>query len=156
MSDITRLGLTRYVGQSIQIGDDILFTINEVNGENHRCRVTIEAPREVPIRRKEPYQQFVTDNFVLKFPENTPSALSAAATSEMRKITVVTDENDGNEALYVDGDLVDTEHTFYASEISAWTDGKPFLLEHLTIKIDSHVREFPKNLQDALATPDTT
>ena len=45
------LVLTRRVGESIRIGDDIEVTILEDRG--HQIRVGIEAPKEVPVHRSE-------------------------------------------------------------------------------------------------------
>ena len=45
------LTLTRYPGQRIMIGDDIVIQIIEVRGQ--RVRVDIYAPREVPVHREE-------------------------------------------------------------------------------------------------------
>ncbi|NCU02261.1 carbon storage regulator CsrA [Candidatus Macondimonas diazotrophica] len=45
------LTLTRYPGQRIMIGDDIVIQITEVRGQ--RVRVDIYAPREVPVHREE-------------------------------------------------------------------------------------------------------
>ena len=43
--------LQRKVGESIQIGDDILITVNSV--EKGRVRIAIEAPTAIPILRTE-------------------------------------------------------------------------------------------------------
>ena len=45
------LSLTRYPGQRIMIGDDIVIQITEVRGQ--RVQVDIHAPREVPVHREE-------------------------------------------------------------------------------------------------------
>ena len=45
------LSLTRYPGQRIMIGDDIVIQIGEVRGQ--RVQVDIHAPREVPVHREE-------------------------------------------------------------------------------------------------------
>ena len=45
------LSLTRYPGQRIMIGDDIVIQIAEVRGQ--RVQVDIHAPREVPVHREE-------------------------------------------------------------------------------------------------------
>ena len=45
------LVLTRKVGQTIQIGDQVSITITQIKGKN--IRIGIEAPAEVAIRRGE-------------------------------------------------------------------------------------------------------
>ena len=45
------LVLSRKIGQRILIGDDIVITIVKVSGD--KCRVGIDAPRNVPIVREE-------------------------------------------------------------------------------------------------------
>lgn len=49
------LVLTREVGQSIVIGNNIKITIVQVRGE--QARVGIDAPREVPVHRLEVYEE---------------------------------------------------------------------------------------------------
>jgi carbon storage regulator len=48
------LVLSRNVGDSIRIGDDIKITILENDGQ---VRVGIDAPREVKVHREEVYQR---------------------------------------------------------------------------------------------------
>jgi len=43
--------LSRGIGQTIKIGDDIEFTVLEVNGKQVRLGIT--APKEVPVHREE-------------------------------------------------------------------------------------------------------
>lgn len=43
--------LTRKVGESIIIGDDIVVTITQVN--NYQVRLGIEAPKSVEVHREE-------------------------------------------------------------------------------------------------------
>jgi carbon storage regulator len=45
--------LTRKVGESLRIGDDVIVTIAEVRGS--QIKVQIEAPREVAVHREEVY-----------------------------------------------------------------------------------------------------
>lgn len=46
--------LTRRVGESITIGDNVLVTVVEVKGG--KVRIGIEAPKEVPVHRVEIYE----------------------------------------------------------------------------------------------------
>ena len=54
------LVLTRKVGQSIVIGDEIEIVILEVRGE--QVRVGVRAPKTVTVHRKEIYEQIQTGN----------------------------------------------------------------------------------------------
>lgn len=54
------LALSRKVGESIMIGNDIELTIIEVKGE--QVRLGISAPRSIPIHRKEIYLQIKESN----------------------------------------------------------------------------------------------
>ena len=53
------LVLTRKVGQSIVIGDEIEVVVLEVRGE--QVRVGIRAPKTVSVHRKEVYDQIQGD-----------------------------------------------------------------------------------------------
>lgn len=48
------LVLTRKVNQSIAIGDKIVVTVTAIDGE--QVRLGIEAPRNIPIHRREAYE----------------------------------------------------------------------------------------------------
>ena len=45
--------LTRRIGESIHIGDDIRLTVLDVEGQ--QVRIGINAPKEVPVHREEIY-----------------------------------------------------------------------------------------------------
>lgn len=47
--------LTRRVGETMMIGDDITVTILGVKGK--QVRIGVDAPRDVPIHREEIYRQ---------------------------------------------------------------------------------------------------
>jgi carbon storage regulator len=47
-----RLVLTRALGQSLEIGDDVTITIHQLRG-NGKVRLTIEAPDSVLVLRSE-------------------------------------------------------------------------------------------------------
>ena len=49
------LVLTREVGQSIVIGNNIRITVVQVRGD--QARIGIDAPREVPVHRLEVFEQ---------------------------------------------------------------------------------------------------
>ena len=47
--------LTRRVGETLMIGDDIEVTVLAVKG--NQVRIGIDAPQEVPVHREEVYQR---------------------------------------------------------------------------------------------------
>jgi carbon storage regulator len=52
--------LTRRVGESIVVGDDIVVTVFEVRGDS--VRIGIEAPRSVKVHREEVYKELQAAN----------------------------------------------------------------------------------------------
>jgi len=54
------LALTRKVGESIIIGDNIELTVIAVTGD--QIKLGIDAPRSVSIHRKEIYEQILKEN----------------------------------------------------------------------------------------------
>src|SRR4051812_50209668 len=56
------LTLTRSVGETIRIGDDIEVHVVEVRGGT--VRLGFKAPREVPIHREEVYKQIAEANLL--------------------------------------------------------------------------------------------
>jgi carbon storage regulator len=52
--------LTRRVGESIMIGDDIVLTVSEVRGD--AVRIGIQAPRSVQVHREEVYRELQKAN----------------------------------------------------------------------------------------------
>jgi carbon storage regulator len=54
------LVLTRKGNQSIMIGDEIEVSVLAIMGE--KVRIGIEAPREVPVFRKEVYEEIQDEN----------------------------------------------------------------------------------------------
>ncbi len=47
--------LTRHIGESIMIGDDVIITVLGIRGE--QARIGIDAPRDVPVHREEIYDR---------------------------------------------------------------------------------------------------
>ena len=54
------LVLTRKSNQSLMIGDDIEVTVLSIMGE--KVRIGIQAPREIPVFRKEIYLEIQQEN----------------------------------------------------------------------------------------------
>jgi carbon storage regulator len=54
------LVLTRRIGESIQIGDDIKLTVLTMQGQT--VRVGIEAPKNIRVHREEIYEKIVEEN----------------------------------------------------------------------------------------------
>jgi carbon storage regulator len=65
------LVLTRKSNQSFMIGDDIEVTVVSIIGE--KVRIGIQAPREIPVFRKEVYLEIQREN----------AAVSASARAEV-------------------------------------------------------------------------
>ncbi len=68
------LVLTRKVGQSIVIGDEVEIVVLEVRGE--QVRIGIRAPKTVSVHRKEIYDQIRDENVNASEvrPEDIPEA----------------------------------------------------------------------------------
>lgn len=54
------LVLTRNIGQTIIIGDDITVTVVGVN--RNQVRLAIQAPREISVHREEVYERIKKEN----------------------------------------------------------------------------------------------
>lgn len=55
------LVLTRKIGESFVVGDDIKVTIIDIIGGN-KVRVGIDAPHEIPVYREEIYELIKAEN----------------------------------------------------------------------------------------------
>lgn len=49
------LVLTRRIGESLMIGDDMTLTVLEIRGT--QVRLGIKAPRNIPVHREEVYER---------------------------------------------------------------------------------------------------
>ncbi len=62
------LALTRKKGESLVLNNDIEVTILEIRGD--QVKLGIKAPRQVPVYRKEVYQQIQKENEAAASVEN--------------------------------------------------------------------------------------
>ncbi|MBR3103165.1 MAG: carbon storage regulator CsrA [Lachnospiraceae bacterium] len=67
------LALSRKKGEALVVGNNIEITILEVKGD--QIKIGIKAPKEVPIYRKEVYEQIQQANKEA-MAEQTPEAIS--------------------------------------------------------------------------------
>lgn len=71
------LVLTRRVGESILIGDDIVVTVLELNRD--QVRIGIRAPRSVSVHREEVYQEILLSNQAAASGDAVPARVPAPA-----------------------------------------------------------------------------
>ncbi len=63
--------LTRRVGESVMIGDDVTITVLGVKG--NQVRVGVNAPREIAVHREEIYQRIKREKEAQETAETTSS-----------------------------------------------------------------------------------
>jgi carbon storage regulator len=73
------LVLTRKGNQSIMIGDEIEVSVLAIMGE--KVRIGIEAPRAIPVFRKEVYVEIQQDRAASEPPEEVTEALDRLKSS---------------------------------------------------------------------------
>ena len=61
--------LTRRVGETVMIGDDVVLT---VLGVKHKyVRIGVTAPRNIPVHRQEIYERIRAEQDMAELPEET-------------------------------------------------------------------------------------
>ena len=75
------LVLSRRIGESVVIGNDVVVTILEVRGDI--IRVGIQAPRDVPVHRQEVFEAIEEANRSAASPDST--AVNALADAVRRR-----------------------------------------------------------------------
>jgi carbon storage regulator len=78
--EVGMLVLTRKSNQSIMIGDDIEVSVLAIMGE--KVRIGIEAPRSIPVFRKEVYLEIRQDDSTDEARKEVDAALEKLKTPE--------------------------------------------------------------------------
>jgi carbon storage regulator len=87
--------LTRRVGETIVIGDDVIVTVLGIKG--NQVRIGINAPKDVSVHREEIYQRIQQEkNTTPKQEEVAPVAAATPAVSVRKKREPKTDKGEGN------------------------------------------------------------
>lgn len=76
--------LSRKVGESVMVGDDVVVTVLEVRGES--VRLGVRAPRSVVVHREEVFEQVQRANqAAASTPSDLDAALGAVAAERARR-----------------------------------------------------------------------
>lgn len=62
--------LTRRIGETLNIGDDVTVTVLGVKG--NQVRIGVHAPKEVPVHREEIYQRIQKEKETGTYSEKKP------------------------------------------------------------------------------------
>lgn len=88
--------LTRRVGETIVIGDDVIVTVLGIKG--NQVRIGINAPKDVSVHREEIYQRIQQEKNTTPKQEEAAPVAAAPATTTVRKKREpkITDKGEGN------------------------------------------------------------
>ena len=85
--------LTRRVGETIVIGDDVIVTVLGIKG--NQVRIGINAPKDVTVHREEIYQRIQQEKNATAKQEETPPVATTAPAKKKREPKV--DKNEPKE-----------------------------------------------------------
>lgn len=89
--------LTRRVGETIVIGDDVVVTVLGIKG--NQVRIGINAPKDVSVHREEIYQRIQQEKNVTPAaaPEAAPATATAPAVPVRKKRETKIDKSENKE-----------------------------------------------------------
>lgn len=84
--------LTRRVGETIVIGDDVVVTVLGIKG--NQVRIGINAPKDVSVHREEIYQRIQQEKNTTPAEETAAAAPTTTVVRKKREIKIDKDQED--------------------------------------------------------------